>query len=51
MSLYLHKFPFFRRIPEQKLDEYVKKITIIEREKDELVIIPPRDQVMIILNG
>lgn len=45
-------FPFFKRIGEEKLgSQYMKKIQIIERQRNELVIIPPNNQVMIVLNG
>ena len=41
-----------KRIPHHKiLSTYVHKIQVIEKEKDDLIIIPPKDQVAIILNG
>jgi len=45
-------FPFFRRIPEQKInDKFIDKLTFVEKKKGELIVVPKDDAVMIVLNG
>ena len=45
-------FPFLRRIPQYKIEtQYIHKMQIIEKKKNDLIIIPPHNQVVIILNG
>jgi len=51
LAKYLSMFPFFRRISSQKIAAIADKIKIVTKQKDELVIIPPHNQVMVILNG
>lgn len=44
-------FPFFCRIPSHIVERVVEKIKIVTKQKDDLVIIPPNNQVMVVLNG
>ena len=38
---YLNRLSFFRRISEEKLtSKYIQKITLVERKKDELIVVP-----------
>jgi len=52
LAKYLSMFPFFKRITERKMAEkYVGHITIVEKNKGDIVVIPPNHQVKVILNG
>ncbi len=44
LAKYLNMFPFFSRVSAQDMaNKYIKNITIIDKKKDDLVIIPPND--------
>ena len=45
-------FPFLQRIRAENIEkDYIHKMQIIEKKYDDLIIIPPSNQVVIILNG
>ena len=52
MAKYIGMFPFFRRIPEQRIsDYYIDKIEIVEKKKGQLITIPDSGAIMVVLNG
>ena len=52
LAKYLNRLPFFRRVGETNLNEkYIHKLSIVEKKCGDLITIPPKGAVMVVING